>query len=122
VGNLASPSSVTPRTLSPDASQFGCHAPRIQRNRFSEVQTHKENLKSIMSRPQAEEMEGVEMTSTEKQIPPLLTEEEKRILNVYDRLEELQLDIALLKAQGVLSQGELSLFWEQVIVIKAYKL
>ncbi len=46
------------------------------------------------------------MTGTERESRPLLTEEEKRILEVYDRLEELQLEIALLKAQGVLSQGE----------------
>lgn len=62
-----------------------------------------------MSRSQFEEMEGVEMTGTEKQSRPLLTDEEKRILQVYDRLEELQLEIALLKAQGVLSQGIWSL-------------
>jgi hypothetical protein len=62
-----------------------------------------------MSLSQAEEMEGVEMANTEHQRRPLLTDEEKRILEVYDRLEELQLDIALLKAQGVLSQGELFL-------------
>jgi hypothetical protein len=60
-----------------------------------------------MSRSLVEEMEGVELTGMEKQSPPLLTEDEKRILDVYDRLEELRLDIALLKAQGVLSQGEL---------------
>jgi hypothetical protein len=51
-------------------------------------------------------MEDVEMTGTERESRPLLTEDEKRILEVYDRLEELQLEIALLKAQGVLSQGE----------------
>lgn len=50
-----------------------------------------------------DEMEGVEIEST-----PLLTAEEKRVLEVYDRLEELQLEIALLKAQGVLSQGEIT--------------
>ncbi|PMD64073.1 uncharacterized protein K444DRAFT_583800 [Hyaloscypha bicolor E] len=59
-----------------------------------------------MSRSLVEEMEGVELTGMEKQSPPLLTEDEKRILDVYDRLEELRLDIALLKAQGVLSQDE----------------
>jgi hypothetical protein len=61
-----------------------------------------------MLRNQVAEMEGVEMTSTEEQRPEPLTDEEKRILDVYDRLEELQLEIALLKAQGVLSQGESS--------------
>jgi len=50
---------------------------------------------------QGEEMEGVEMTTKQ----PLFTEQEQRILDVYDRLEELQLEIALLKARGVLSQG-----------------
>jgi hypothetical protein len=51
-------------------------------------------------------MEDVEMTGMERESRPLLTQEEKRILEVYDRLEELQLEIALLKAQGVLSEGE----------------
>lgn len=51
-----------------------------------------------------DEMEGVEVEST-----PLLTAEEKRVLDVYDRLEELQLEIALLKAQGVLSQGRFTI-------------
>ena len=50
------------------------------------------------------EMEDVEMSDA--QVPPLMAEDEKRILDVYDRLEELQLEIALLKAQGVLSKGE----------------
>ncbi|KAH6663895.1 centromere protein H (CENP-H)-domain-containing protein [Halenospora varia] len=51
-------------------------------------------------------MEGVEVTRHENATPPLLSEQEKRILEVYDRMEELQLEIALLKAQGVLSQDE----------------
>ncbi|KAJ5047270.1 uncharacterized protein L3040_003106 [Drepanopeziza brunnea f. sp. 'multigermtubi'] len=51
-----------------------------------------------------EKMEGVETTENETQIPPLLNEDERRILDVYDRLEELQLEIALLQAQGVLSK------------------
>jgi hypothetical protein len=54
----------------------------------------------MASNNQGEEMEGVEMTKQ-----PLFTEQEQRILDVYDRLEELQLEIALLKAKGVLSQG-----------------
>lgn len=49
----------------------------------------------------------VEMSDV--QSPPLMTEDEKRVLEVYDRLEQLQLEIALLKAQGVLSQGESSI-------------
>jgi hypothetical protein len=53
----------------------------------------------------AEEMEGVEVTGTEVDSPPLMTEQERRILQVYDRLEELRLEISLLKARGVLSQG-----------------
>jgi len=48
-----------------------------------------------------DEMEGVGVDET-----PLMNEGERRVLEVYDRLEELQLEIALLKAQGVLSQGE----------------
>ncbi|KAE9376752.1 hypothetical protein N431DRAFT_184047 [Stipitochalara longipes BDJ] len=59
-----------------------------------------------MSHSQVVEMDGVELTGAEKQSPPLLTEDEKRILDVYDRLEELQQEIAFLKAQGVLSQNE----------------
>jgi len=50
-----------------------------------------------------EKMEGVEVTDR-----PLLTEDEQRVLDVYDRLEELQFEIALLKAQGVLSQGKIN--------------
>jgi hypothetical protein len=53
----------------------------------------------------AEEMEGVEVTGKEADNPPLMTEQERRILQVYDRLEELQLEISLLRARGVLSQG-----------------
>ena len=66
-----------------------------------------------MPRSLVEEMEGVEIAGAEKQTPPLLTEDEKRILEVYDRLEELQLEVALLKAQGVLSLGELFLLANQ---------
>ena len=54
----------------------------------------------------ADQMEGVEATSSGAQSQPLMTEQEKRVLELYDRLEELQLEIALLKAQGVLSVGE----------------
>jgi len=54
---------------------------------------------------QAEEMEGVEASGVVDSTP-LLTEDEGRILEMYDRLEELQLEIALLKAQGVLSEDE----------------
>ncbi|XMA11424.1 hypothetical protein WAI453_004215 [Rhynchosporium graminicola] len=50
------------------------------------------------------EIEDIEMSDA--QVQRLMTEDEKRILDVYDRLEELQLEIALLKAQGVLSSGE----------------
>ena len=52
-----------------------------------------------------EEMQGVEVMGTEVDSPPLMTEQERRILEVYDRLEELQLEIALLKARGILSKG-----------------
>jgi hypothetical protein len=52
-----------------------------------------------------EEMEGVESNHPETGSSPLMTADEKRVLELYDRLEELQLEIALLKAQGVVSQG-----------------
>lgn len=51
-----------------------------------------------------DKMEGVEMGID----APVLNEQEKRILDVYDRMEELQFEIALLKAQGVLSNGTYS--------------
>ena len=51
-----------------------------------------------------EEMEGVERTGPETS-PPLMTADELRVLELYDRLEELQLEIALLKTQGLLLQG-----------------
>jgi len=47
-------------------------------------------------------MEGVEATN----VTPLMTKDEERILEVYDRLEELQLEIAVLRAQGVLGQDD----------------
>ena len=50
----------------------------------------------------AEDMEGLEVSNLET---PLMTGQERRILDAYDRLEELQLEIALLKARGVISQG-----------------
>lgn len=53
----------------------------------------------------AEKMEGVEITN-EPESTPLMNDQEASILELYDRLEELQLEIALLKAQGVLSQGD----------------
>ncbi|KAF7884324.1 uncharacterized protein EAF02_004660 [Botrytis sinoallii] len=53
----------------------------------------------------AESMDGVEMTGPANDVPPL-SEQEKRILEVYDKLEELQVEIALLKAQGVISSEE----------------
>ncbi|APA06296.1 hypothetical protein SS1G_01193 [Sclerotinia sclerotiorum 1980 UF-70] len=52
-----------------------------------------------------ESMEGVEMTGPANDLPPL-SEQEKRILEVYDKLEDLQVEIALLKAQGVISSGD----------------
>lgn len=50
-----------------------------------------------MSASQETQMEGVETA--------LMNEDEKRVLEIYDRLEALQLEIALLRAQGVFSQG-----------------
>lgn len=59
-----------------------------------------------MSRQEmVESMEGVEMTGPANDLPPL-SEQEKRILEVYDKLEDLQVEIALLKAQGVISSGD----------------
>lgn len=53
-----------------------------------------------------ESMEGVEMTGPAKDTPPL-SDQEKRILEVYDKLEELQFEIALLKAHGIISEGRM---------------
>jgi hypothetical protein len=58
-----------------------------------------------MQNSSVEEMEGVEATGVGVDSTPLMTDQEKRILEMYDRLEELQLEIALLQARGVLSQG-----------------
>jgi hypothetical protein len=60
----------------------------------------------MMQENQVEEMEGVEMTKEDTESQPILTKQESRILDVYDRLEELQLEIELLRAQGVLSPGK----------------
>jgi hypothetical protein len=55
----------------------------------------------------ADDMEGVESTNVEAGNTPLMTEQEAKVLELYDRAEELQLEIALLKAQGVISsQGK----------------
>ncbi|KAF8865477.1 hypothetical protein BDZ45DRAFT_413755 [Acephala macrosclerotiorum] len=61
-------------------------------------------------------MEGVEFTSAEVPQAPLLSEDEKRVLEIYDRLEELQLEVALLKAQGILPQEELYEVSEEQII------
>jgi hypothetical protein len=53
-------------------------------------------------------MEGIELTGSANESPPL-TDQEQRILDMYDKLEELQFEVALLKAQAVLSaQGRSS--------------
>ncbi|KAF7951108.1 uncharacterized protein EAE97_002659 [Botrytis byssoidea] len=62
----------------------------------------------------AESMDGVEMTGPANDIPPL-SDQEKRILEVYDKLEELQVEIALLKAQGVISSEEQEDVTDEVI-------
>jgi len=49
-------------------------------------------------------MEGV-VASTSVDAHPLMNDQEIRLLELYDRLEELQFEIALLRAQGVLSKG-----------------
>jgi hypothetical protein len=66
------------------------------------IHVHKRNN---MQDGLVEEMEGVEATGMDVDSPPLMTEQERRILEVYDRQEELQLEIALLKVRGILSQG-----------------
>jgi hypothetical protein len=58
-----------------------------------------------MQGKQTEEMEGVESTHLDTGSAPLMREDEKHVLELYDRLEELQLEIALLKEQGVFSKG-----------------
>ena len=55
-------------------------------------------------------MEGVEFTTGKALQTPTMNDDEKRVLEIYDRLEELQLEVALLKAQRVLPQGD-CLFW-----------
>lgn len=64
-------------------------------------------------------MEGVEETNADAGGHPLMTADEKRVLELYDRLEELQLEIALLKAQGVLSQGR---FIQAMSVTSSYQM
>jgi len=54
---------------------------------------------------QEEDMEGVKFTKRDMESPSLLTEE-TQILDLYDRLEELQLEIALLKVHGVSLRGQ----------------
>lgn len=53
----------------------------------------------VMSNTEGEEMDGVERV--------VLSEDEKRVLDIYDQLEALQLEIALLKSQGILSHSKL---------------
>ncbi|KAM3071339.1 hypothetical protein ACMFMG_008931 [Clarireedia jacksonii] len=50
-------------------------------------------------------MEGIELTGPANESPPL-TDQEQRILDMYDKLEELQFEVALLKARDVLSSQE----------------
>ncbi|KAG9248707.1 centromere protein H (CENP-H)-domain-containing protein [Calycina marina] len=54
----------------------------------------------------SDEMQGVMATAEHASTEPLMTDQERRILEVYGRLEELQLEIALLKAQGILPKGK----------------
>lgn len=62
-----------------------------------------------MANAQDNEMEGLEMANAgNTEDHPLLTEDEKRVLELYDRLEELQLEMAVLRAHGILSQGQVS--------------
>jgi hypothetical protein len=52
-------------------------------------------------------MEGVEHNQMKIE-DPLFTAQEQRVLDLYERMEELQLEIALLQSQGTLSQGEVT--------------
>ena len=60
-------------------------------------------------------MEGVENTQDERE-QPLFTAQEQRVLDLYERMEELQLNIALLKSQGTLSQGKVIRFATQIFL------
>ncbi|KAH8599062.1 centromere protein H (CENP-H)-domain-containing protein [Bisporella sp. PMI_857] len=75
-----------------------------------------------MQKPSVDLMQGVEDAGAEKISRPLMTEQERRILELYDRLEELQLEIAFLKAQGVLSYGEAKEVTEEDIKIAQQEL
>ncbi|KAL3420792.1 hypothetical protein PVAG01_07237 [Phlyctema vagabunda] len=58
-----------------------------------------------MEEDEAAVMQGVEMTRDEdNDDQPLFTDDEKRVLELYDRLEELKLERAFLEAQGALSR------------------
>lgn len=90
---------------------FPCDTGRVYHNQlgnarfsiFSVLGDQEPGFKIKMSRQEnVENMEGIEMTGPANDIPPL-SDQEKRILEVYDKLEELQVEIALLKAQGVIS-------------------
>jgi hypothetical protein len=59
-----------------------------------------------MADDQVEMMDGLGITDG-LEIRPLMTKDEKRVLAVYRRYEELQFEIAVLKAKGILSQGEI---------------
>ena len=58
-------------------------------------------------------MEGVEKSQDEVE-QPLFTAQERRVLDLYERMEELQLNIALLKSQVTLSQGKVTRFTAQI--------
>ncbi|KUJ07924.1 uncharacterized protein LY89DRAFT_659514 [Mollisia scopiformis] len=62
-------------------------------------------------------MEGVELTTVQPSKVAILSDEEKRVLEIYDRLEELQLEVALLKAQGVLLQDIPRVVSEEQIIV-----
>ncbi|KAE8452373.1 hypothetical protein EG329_001073 [Mollisiaceae sp. DMI_Dod_QoI] len=61
-------------------------------------------------------MEGVEFTTGKALQTPTMNDDEKRVLEIYDRLEELQLEVALLKAQRVLPQDGLQVVSEEHII------
>jgi hypothetical protein len=61
----------------------------------------------VESHDHIDAMEGVEGNQTEVD-NPLFTAQEQRVLDLYARMEELQLEIVLLKSQGTLSQGKVT--------------
>jgi hypothetical protein len=65
------------------------------------------NADMVESNDHIDVMEGVEDTQAEVD-DPLFTAQEQRVLDLYARMEELQLENILLKSQVTLSQGKVT--------------